>query len=564
MTSLAPFSRYRPPPFAVGAALPLDDDQSPDYQPLSGTSFDSGDSTGPGNELGDPPMVQPSMNRNALDQGAGKLPSATPHPMAGGPGNPPMDDPGPTADEMTAARVPPAMKGGPPISAERKALDEFLALKSPPPPKPNVWQKLGAAALGGAAGYYNAANPHSRPLDTSAASQAVLMGPKFIRDEKEYKDRKAELSDQIKQSEAVENIESLSGARKERADTYAANEKDRTQINSDRNADRNFKYSLDMAQMGGKAAKAEDPIAPGAVRLKNPTDPSGKTFVDIIPNKGTHKVDDKALADQLHVAVGMEVPQIEYLKGIELIQKNEEAAMKLKTPADRKTETKALQIGGKPHQVMVDAATGDFVKDLGESGEKPPVTNVNAGISALDRETKQYGAKHEKSFADANSQLDKINDAAMMVRGGAMDQALGVPKVMTAIISGAGSGVRITQAELSAIAHARGIIGDIEGTLRSWAGQGKLTPEQQRQLSAVLSDVKARVIQKRQIASDAMDSIYESQDRKSIIAADKAARDQLMRMESPDQNSRMETQQHGADTYQRKAGSNDPWVKVKK
>ena len=43
------------------------------------------------------------------------------------------------------------------------------------------------------------------------------------------------------------------------------------------------------------------------------------------------------------------------------------------------TKTVQLEIGGKPHQVLVDERTGETVKDLGPSGEKPPTVNVNEG-----------------------------------------------------------------------------------------------------------------------------------------------------------------------------------------
>lgn len=139
---------------------------------------------------------------------------------------------------------------------------------------------------------------------------------------------------------------------------------------------------------------------------------------------------------------------------------------------------------------------------------------------------------HEKAFEDANTQLEKINDAQLMVKGGAIDQALGVPKVMTALVSGAGSGVRVTQAELNAIGHARGISGDVEGTIRSWLGQGKLTPQQQSQLTDVLENVKQRVIQKRGIANDAILGIRGAPDTTGMIAADNTARKKIMDLES--------------------------------
>jgi hypothetical protein len=195
------------------------------------------------------------------------------------------------------------------------------------------------------------------------------------------------------------------------------------------------------------------------------------------------------------------------------------------------TEVKQLEIGGKPHQVLINSQTGATVKDLGETGEKPPVTNINAETSALDRESSRFAKAHEKSISDANSQLEKITDARAMVNGNAESQALGLPKVLTALVSGQGSGVRITQAELNMIGKARGIEGDVEGFINKLSGKGQLTGTQKQQLTQILDDVKARVLQKQQIANDALDSINSAKSREEIVAADKAARDKLGAME---------------------------------
>lgn len=196
------------------------------------------------------------------------------------------------------------------------------------------------------------------------------------------------------------------------------------------------------------------------------------------------------------------------------------------------TKTVQLEVGGKPHQVLIDEATGKTVQDLGESGEKPPTINVNAGTAALDRETKQFGGSHQKALDASQAQLEKIDDARAMINGNAESQALGIPKVLTALVSGQGSGVRITQPELNAIGKARGLSGDIEGTLNSWAGKGKLTPEQQRQLSGILDDVKARVSQKAAIHGAALDAINGAGTRQDIIKADADARKKVSDLES--------------------------------
>jgi hypothetical protein len=164
---------------------------------------------------------------------------------------------------------------------------------------------------------------------------------------------------------------------------------------------------------------------------------------------------------------------------------------------------------------------------LEKTKERPTVINQNSADAALDREATRLAKPYEKGIADANTQLDKIADARAMVNGSAEAQALGVPKVLTALVSGAGSGVRITQPELNAIAKARGISGDIEGTLRQWAGKGKLTPEQQKQLTGILDDVQQRLMAKQTIYAAALDQINGAASREDIIKADKEARQKL-------------------------------------
>jgi hypothetical protein len=197
-----------------------------------------------------------------------------------------------------------------------------------------------------------------------------------------------------------------------------------------------------------------------------------------------------------------------------------------------KTTKVQLKIGGVPHEVLVNEQTGMPIKDLGESGFKPQNINVNAGEAALDREAKMFGATHQKSLDASNAQLEKIADARNEINGSSEAQATGIPKVLTALVSGAGSGVRITQAEINAIGHARGIAGDVEGTLNRWSGKGVLTSQQQKQLTALLDDVKARILQKQVIANTALDTINGASTREQIVAADKTARKQLSDLET--------------------------------
>jgi hypothetical protein len=164
---------------------------------------------------------------------------------------------------------------------------------------------------------------------------------------------------------------------------------------------------------------------------------------------------------------------------------------------------------------------------------RPP---SEAAQNTLDREAKQYGAAHSKNVDAANSQLEKIADARAMVNGNAEAQALGLPKVLTALVGGQGSGVRITQPELNSIAKARGWVGDIEGTLNSISGNGKLSDTQKKQLTGILDDVKTRLEQKRDLANETLTRINTAKSRDEIVSADTQARNKLAAMEKGGSN----------------------------
>jgi hypothetical protein len=217
-----------------------------------------------------------------------------------------------------------------------------------------------------------------------------------------------------------------------------------------------------------------------------------------------------------------------------IVQHLSDAIVSLQPGQNKNEARKTIQVevNGKPHQMAWNPKTSKYDLDQGETGEKPPVVNVNAGLGALDRETKQFGAPLQKSLDSANAQLEKIADARAMINGNAESQGLGIPKVLTALVGGQGTGVRITQAELTAIAHARGLSGDVEGTINKWAGKGALSAEQKKQLTQIMDDVRARILQKQSIASDTLDRINGASTREQIIQADKDARQKLSALEN--------------------------------
>ena len=150
----------------------------------------------------------------------------------------------------------------------------------------------------------------------------------------------------------------------------------------------------------------------------------------------------------------------------------------------------------------------------------------------MDKLISRYAKPYETSNAAAQNQLDKISDARAMINGNAESQALGIPKILTALVSGQGSGVRITQAELNAIAKARGIGGDVEGFFNKISGQGTLTDQQKQQMTGILNDVESRLKQKQAIANEAIDKINGSSSRDEVLANESTYRNKLNSFET--------------------------------
>lgn len=150
--------------------------------------------------------------------------------------------------------------------------------------------------------------------------------------------------------------------------------------------------------------------------------------------------------------------------------------------------------------------------------------------AALDRESKRFAAPHEASLKAANDQLDKITEAKSLITGSASAQALGLPKVLSAVVGGAGSGLRMTESELNRIGQPLGITGRVESWIDSTARKGAITKTEQQQLSEVLDRVAQRLQQKRELANEALDKINGAHSRDEIVKIDSELRHKLADM----------------------------------
>ena len=136
--------------------------------------------------------------------------------------------------------------------------------------------------------------------------------------------------------------------------------------------------------------------------------------------------------------------------------------------------------------------------------------------------------KWDKYLGTYAAQNEKLNEATGFIGRGALGDALGAIKSLSGLASGQGSGVRITQAELNSIAHARGLGGDFQAAMQKFGDGRSLTPQQETQLKGILSSVQAVASAKEKVLNQGLDDLANATDTKTIRKIDSQLRHVLM------------------------------------
>jgi hypothetical protein len=155
-------------------------------------------------------------------------------------------------------------------------------------------------------------------------------------------------------------------------------------------------------------------------------------------------------------------------------------------------------------------------------------TQSKARDATTEKEYTYTRGKWDKELGTYNSQNTKLSEASQLVGSGAMGAALGAVKALSGLAGGQGSGVRITQAELNSIAHARGFKGDFDAYLQQFGDGNKLTPQQVQALKGIISDVQHVASVKEQVINKGLDDLSEATDSKTIRKIDSQLRHALM------------------------------------
>ena len=178
------------------------------------------------------------------------------------------------------------------------------------------------------------------------------------------------------------------------------------------------------------------------------------------------------------------------------------------------TEVTKLEVNGKPHTVIVDKRTGATVKDLGESGEKPPTVNLNQGswqiaegadgkpvlFNSKTAETKaapngvEKSGTHDKQAAAQEKLIGPARDAQQFaddylksgVFTGPKDEAL-MEKFFE--LAKPSSGFRMSQQQIDMLKNARSWMGSVEAKARHAISGTWFSDDQRNQIAGAMKSL---------------------------------------------------------------------------
>lgn len=241
------------------------------------------------------------------------------------------------------------------------------------------------------------------------------------------------LQGELANQEKIENIgylgesrEAIAAQKKAQADNYAAENQRKAEADQ---AAEQIKQHNEFTRQLGKPEDLIENLQPGDPRIPQLQAQGWQVLDDIrYPAGSGVKVarppsSVQVTPDNIGILTGRKVgdlvPLSEWKSSLAEYQKQEAAANKAGA-VPPKTDVRQMQVGGKPHQVLFNATTGETIKDLGESGEKPPVggaTNINMiNPAALDQAAELYattGAMPSVGFGkDAATMRSQIMNRA--------------------------------------------------------------------------------------------------------------------------------------------------------
>ncbi len=198
--------------------------------------------------------------------------------------------------------------------------------------------------------------------------------------------------------------------------------------------------------------------------------------------------------------------------------------------------------------VMFDPATQAVKKvPLGAIGKPQQQPNENARGDRSYQFNNTELDKISKSVEDALPRMSRLQET--LAQGTPQADALVAPELLTVMAGGAGSGLRMNEAEISRIVGGRTQWESLKARVGAWQADPSkgfaITPEQRRQISALVSAVNDKLLKKQDIVTKSHRALIGTEDPQEHRRIVTEAREQLSAI---DQAAAKPTVQHSPST----------------
>ncbi len=174
------------------------------------------------------------------------------------------------------------------------------------------------------------------------------------------------------------------------------------------------------------------------------------------------------------------------------------------------------------------------LREYASATQKPD--KPGSGDARSDR-SYQYNSgvldKEGKPVEDAVARLGRLRDT--IAQGSPQADALVAPELLTVMAGGAGSGLRMNEAEIARIVGGRSQWESLKAHINQWSldpsKANSITPEQRQQIHALVDIVHKKLIQKQQILDNARGALIEADDPKEHRTIVQEARRNLSRID---------------------------------
>lgn len=180
-----------------------------------------------------------------------------------------------------------------------------------------------------------------------------------------------------------------------------------------------------------------------------------------------------------------------------------------------------------------DSPEQQFIDEYQRTHKGATVGQAVAAYAAATQKPERAGAgnaRSDKSYTYNNDKIDKlgkpIEDAVArmgrlretLAQGTPQADALVAPELLTIMAGGAGSGLRMNEAEISRIVGGRSVWESLKANMQRWStdpnAARSITPDQQKQIHALVDAVNVKLQKKQQSLDQAREKLLDSDDPK--------------------------------------------------